>query len=171
MVCVHAVTTPAGGPCRELLTNWANAEAVTVAPPPPGSRCRRAVPAALRSHVEPAVLKGHGTARKRFWGAAPSEEPQSATWATGYRPDPAELFGPAWGERPTPNDSGAAERALVKRDHAMCCEWKKNPFPWKERTLTLEAIERFGVTVPSSDLAATHSHQLALGRGTQVSSI
>jgi hypothetical protein len=41
------------------------------------------------------------------------------------------------------NDSGAEQRAAVKRVRVLCFEWKKNPFPWKERGLTSEAIELF----------------------------
>jgi hypothetical protein len=143
----HATTAPAGGPCRELLSNWADAVVVAVAPSPTGSRCRRQTPAAPRTHVEPAVLKGHGTARKRFWGVLPPRRKSSRRpGQRGAGRTPQSCLVPPGGVRPTTNDSGAAERAAVKRVRVLCCEWKKNPFPWKERGLTLEAIERFDLT-------------------------
>lgn len=141
----HALTMPAGGPCRELLPNWADAVVVAVASSPTGSRCRRVTPAAPRRHVEPAVLKSPGTARKRFSGVLRPRGRSSrrpGQRVAGRTPQSGLV--PPGGARPTTNHSGAEERAGVKRVRVLCFEWKKNPFPWKERGLTLEAIEPFG---------------------------
>src|SRR5262249_23652290 len=42
------------------------------------------------------------------------------------------------------NISGAGQREAVKRSASYKRGWMKNPFPWKEHDLTLEAIELFG---------------------------
>jgi hypothetical protein len=47
---------------------------------------------------------------------------------------------PATGERPTTNYPGADWREEVKRVREQCIGWISNPFPWKERGLTSEAI-------------------------------
>src|SRR5947199_3515695 len=69
--CENVAASLAGGPRRELVTNWDGAKQAAVAPLPAGSGCRRLAPAAVRATADPAVLRGHGAARKRFWGAAP----------------------------------------------------------------------------------------------------
>jgi len=131
---------PAGGPDRELTPNGDGAEETAVAPPLTGSRCRRPVPAALRSNADPAVLKGRGAARRRFWGAAPQRSSSRRPGQRAAGRTPYSCLVPPPRVRPTTNYPGADRRAEVKRVREQCFEWISNPFPWKERGLTSEAI-------------------------------
>jgi hypothetical protein len=115
LLCEPVDALPASCPCRELTPNGDSAEVVAVAPSPTGSRCRRAPPALLRSQADPAVLKGHGTARKRFWGAAPLRSSSRRPGQRGTGRTPYSCLVPPQRARPTPNLSGADWREEVKR--------------------------------------------------------
>jgi hypothetical protein len=136
----HVGALPAGGPNRELTPNWDSAEEVAVAPPLTGSRCRRLVPAVLRTNADPAVLKSHGAARRRFWGAAPLGSSSRRPGQRAAGRTPYSCLVPPQRARPTTNFPGADWRAEVKRVREQCFGWISNPFPWKERGLTSEAI-------------------------------
>ena len=97
----------AGGPCRELTTNWDPAEGLAVAPPPTGSGCRPVAPVARRNQRDPAVLKGHGAARKRFWGALSSRKRSRRVGQRHAGRTPQSCLVPPLRVRPTWNVSGA----------------------------------------------------------------
>ena len=97
----------AGGPCRELTTNWDPAEGLAVAPPPTGSGCRPVAPVARRNQRDPAVLKGHGAARKRFWGALSRRKRSRRVGQRHAGRTPQSCLVPPLRVRPTWNVSGA----------------------------------------------------------------
>jgi hypothetical protein len=142
---MRCITRSPGGPRVEPLPNGDDAAAAACEP---AARRSRFLPRAAGSEPQPSrshrfEWPARGT--EKFLGRDPLRSQPRGPRQRSARPDPVNLFGAAWCERPKPNLPGA-QSVSEGQTHlgATTQEKARKSSAWKERTLTFEAINRFG---------------------------